>query len=262
MSAMDLLGTLFSHLEAYAAPAFAVFTRISIMVLMLPGIGERFFPVRMRLITAAAFAAVVFPATSTEVIARSNEPVLLLRVFGAEAVAGFSIGFAMRLFVFALQTAGAIIAQHLSLSQIFGSTITTEAESPFASVLVFAGPCIAIMSGVHYHFAGSILSSYEILPIGTLADPASLAEWSTRKTAQMLHFALTLSAPFVVIGAIYGLALAAATRAMPQLSAAFVGAPAITFIGLLSFSVIAPLILNEWLEAYGKIAGAPLGDAP
>jgi flagellar biosynthetic protein FliR len=51
-------------------------------------------------------------------------------------------------------------------------------------------------------------------------------------------------------------------RAMPQLMVSFVGAPAITFGGLLLLALITPLLLEIWNDALTQVLSAPFGGAP
>ena len=46
---------------------------------------------------------------------------------------------------------------------------------------------------------------------------------------------------------------------MPQLMAAFVGAPAITFAGLVLFAAAASILLWRWLDLFGKALGFLFG---
>ncbi len=245
---------------------FGVFVRISLVAVLAPGLGERFMPSRVRLAAALALSAIVTPGLSVDAAALRSpaevDAALLIATALSEAAAGFVIGFALRIMIFGLQIAGAIVAQHLSLSQIFGASVSFNAESPFGSILTFAGVCLVVIAGGHFHLAGALLTTYDALPFGLFPGFAEGGGWSAGRVASAFTMALGLSAPFVIVGLIYSLALAAASRAMPQLSAAFVGAPAITFAGLLLFAVTAPIMLLEWLDAYGRVAVDPLGPAP
>lgn len=263
MDVFAALSPLVADSEDFIFFAIGVFTRISLITMLAPGFGERFIAVRVRLVVALVMTMIVAPAlydsTSFGPITGSAE---LAALIFTECAAGFVIGFSLRIFVFVLQIAGAIIAQHLSLSQLFGATITTEAEAPHAALLTFCGICLIMISGAHFHIAGAVISSFDILPFGLAPGFDEVGAWSANRTGKALMFALQLSAPFVIIGFIYSLALAAASRAMPQLSAAFVGSPAIVFAGLALFAISASIILSAWLTRYHDALGAGLQYAP
>ncbi len=253
---MEFLAPLLPILER-GAPAImligAVFTRISVVAVLMPGLGERAIPMRVRLAAAAAIAIVITPMILNAGMTAPEQPAAIVALYAAEAVSGLVIGFALRLLVFILQIAGAITAQHLSLSQLFGPTVGFDSESPFAAILVMGGVALAASTGLHVHLVGSLADAYEVLPFGLFPGAAETGEWSSNRVGQALFKALALASPFVILGFLYSLALTAASRAMPQLMAAFVGAPAVSLAGLALFAAAAPILLFEWLEGFQNV---------
>ena len=213
---------------------FGVFTRVSFIAVLAPGLGERFIPMSARLAAAFAIAALATSALSdVETREAPTSIIALATILFVEAFAGALLGLSARAFVFVLQTAGGIIAQNLSLSQLTGSAVSFEADSPFSAILTFCGICIAVIVGAHMQLVAAVVQSYQIIPFGELSNTAAAADWVLNRLGYVLKFALQLSAPFVLLGIIYVLALAGASRAMTQLSAAFVGAPAIILAGMI-----------------------------
>jgi len=253
---MEFLAPLTPILEA-GAPAIlligAVFSRISAIAMLTPGIGERAIPVRVRLAAAMAITIVIAPIILTPDMRPPIEPAAIVALYAAEALCGLVIGFALRLLVFTLQIVGAITAQHLSLAQLFGPTVGFDSESPFAAILVMAGVALAAATGLHILMVGAIADVYEALPFGLFPGAETTGEWSTARVGEALFKSLALSSPFVILGFLYSLALASASRAMPQLMAAFVGAPAITLAGLALFAATAPILLFDWLEGFQRV---------
>ena len=217
---------------------------------MTPGLGERVVPVRVRLAAAVALTIVAAPLISPGIGEALFSTIDLMRTIVSEAIVGFMFGFAMRIAIFAMQTAGAIIAQHVSISQLFGPTIGFDAEGPYTSIIVLAAITIAVTVDLHFYMVNALVQSYNFISLGQFPSSALVADWSVRTTGEALHIALALAAPFIVLGFIYSIALAAASRAMPQLMAAFVGAPAITIAGMALFSVAAPVLLSQWLSFF------------
>ncbi len=263
MSYLSSVAPLLNIDAGLATLLIGIFTRVSFMAILAPGLGERFVPIGARLAAAFAIAALAASALSDmDSLPIPNSPIELATILFIEAFAGALLGLSARVFIFVLQTAGGIIAQHLSLSQLFGSAVSFEADSPFSAILTFSGVCIAVIMGAHLQLVAAIIQSYQILPFGEVIETAAAADWVLDRSGFVLKFALQLSAPFVLLGVIYVLALAAASRAMTQLSAAFVGAPAIILTGMLLFAIAAPLALKLWLNAYASAASALLGVTP
>ncbi len=247
--------------DGYVVLAAAIFTRLSALLFFLPGIGERMMPVRVRLIIALALMLVLLPAYAGDFEA-PQRPSLIAALFAAEAVSGALIGFSIRITVFAIQTAGAIISQSLSLAQLFGSNVSFDLETPISTLLMFAAIVMAVSAGVHFEAVNVLMMSYDIMPLGVFPGASAAGEWAAGRTAFAFSAALSLAFPFVVLGFIYNLAIGAANRAMPQLMVAFVGIPAVTFAGLVLLAASAPVILTVWLDMTREIIGEFLAAAP
>ena len=262
---MDTLTALDPLIRAGAPYVFligALFTRISAIAFLAPGIGERSIPVRVRLAIAVAITLVLAPMVLEIAPSSPQSPSEIVVLYTAEALSGLLIGFGLRIMIFVLEIAGSMAAQHISLSQLFGANVGFDPSTPFSAILVMGGLAIAAAAGVHFHLVNALAQSYEIFPFGTFPGAAETGDWSTARLGEAVAKALALASPFVILGFIYSLSLAAASRAMPQLMAAFVGAPAITLAGLALFAVAAPIILFEWLAGLERVLvdliGGPL----
>jgi flagellar biosynthetic protein FliR len=251
MSSPDILaavGGLAESARPQALIYLAVFARMSAIVLLMPGVGERVTPIRAKL--AAVFAITLITAPMT---GRPPDEMSAIGLILSEVANGTAIGFALRCAVFVLQIAGSIIAQTLSLSLAFGSDIGFEQDSAFATLLIMGGLAAASASGVHFQIAAALIDAYRLFPIGVLPGGEAMGEWSALRAAGAFSAALGLSLPFVAMGFAYALAIALANKAMAQLPATFVGAPIIALAGLVLFASTASVILAEWLIFYRRL---------
>ncbi|MGR3761341.1 flagellar biosynthetic protein FliR [Roseobacteraceae bacterium NS-SX3] len=249
---LALMGAGFWH-------AAVVFLRISAMVAMLPAFGEQYVPVRVKLAISLAFTFIVAPALPA--IAAPEGAVQFAGYAASEALVGLALGAGLRMFVFAIQTAGAIAAQSTSLSQVLGG-IGAEPMPALGAVLLIAGLALAVMMGLHVRAAEFMIYSYEMFPPGEFPAAAGLSEWGVHRVSRMFSLAFTLSAPFVITAVVYNLALGVINRAMPQLMVAMVGAPVITFGGLFILMVASPMILDVWVRGLMGFLADPGGGMP
>jgi flagellar biosynthetic protein FliR len=228
-------------------------------VALLPAFGEQSIPARIKLVVALAFTLIVSPAVTPAELPASSA--LLFKFVVAETIAGLSLGIGMRLFVLALQTAGAIAAQSTSLSQVLGGAAVDPLPA-MGYILIVGGLALAVMMGLHVKAVELILLSYQVMPMGRLADNGVLAEWGVDQVRRAFSLAFTLAAPFVILSLVYNLALGAINKAMPQLMVAFVGAPVITAGGLFLLCLCAPILLSVWLGALDAFMRNPFGPVP
>lgn len=238
-----------------------VFLRVGGAMALLPAFGEQSVPQRVRLALSLAFTMVVMPAVYS--LFPSDDlrgSVIALYLLG-ELVAGLAIGFALRLFIIALQVAGSIAAQSTSLSQIFGGA-GTDPQPVIGHILVTAGLALAVTLGLHIQIAELLIYSYSVAVPGSMLPASDLANWGTYRISQAFGLGFSIAAPFAVASLIYNVALGAINKAMPQLMVSFVGAPAITAGGLLLLAIAAPLMLVTWHQSLLIFLGRPFEIGP
>jgi flagellar biosynthetic protein FliR len=239
---------------------FIVFLRAGPIISLIPGFGERSVPMRIKLALAIMFTLVTAPALAPKLQPLVEAPPPLGWLVVTETAIGLVIGIGIRLFLLALQTAGTIAAQSTSLSQILG-TAGIEPIPAMGYLLVVGGLALAMMAGLHVRAAEMMILSYDLFPVAERAESEVIAPWGIRQVAGAFGLAFTLSAPFVIVSVIYNLTLGVINRAMPQMMVVFVGAPVITGAGLALLLVLAPIILQVWIEALSLFMANPFGGA-
>ncbi|WP_353473534.1 flagellar biosynthetic protein FliR [Salipiger sp. H15] len=233
-----------------------VFLRVGAALFALPGLGESWVPLRLRLALALTLSAAILPAVAAGLPSDPPSLPLFLRAVASETLAGLFLGLMLRLFVFALQTAGTIAAQATSLSQLLGNA-AAEPMPALGHILSVAALALLMATGFHVKAAAYLILSYRLLPALALPDPAVLAQASRAEVSHAFALAFSLAAPFVILSALYNLTLGFINKAMPQLMVAFVGAPVITLGAVALMGLVAPLLLAAWLAQVDAFLSAP-----
>ena len=114
-----------------------VFARLGAIVMLIPGIGESFIPIRIRLSFALALALVLFPVIGAAVPPiPANVAGVALAVIKETAI-GLLIGGILRIFMSSLAAAGEIISIQTTLS--FAQTANPTQASPSTTIGTFLG---------------------------------------------------------------------------------------------------------------------------
>ncbi|WP_415183835.1 flagellar biosynthetic protein FliR [Phaeovulum sp.] len=240
---------------------FIVFLRVGGAMALLPDFGEQSLPVRVRLALTIAFTMVVAPIVSQDLTQISSDDTVLAPYLATEPTIGLALGMVLRLFVIALQIAGAIIAQAISLAQLFGGS-AGEPQPAVGHLLVMGGLALAVMTGLHVDIARALVETYQVFTPGSMPAAADIRMWGLSGVVHCFSLAFSLAAPFVIGGLIYNVALGAINRAMPQLMVAFVGAPALTAGGLVLLAIAIPTALLIWYGALNDFLINPFQAAP
>lgn len=250
---LDLISQLadaFTPLAQIIWPIFGLFARLSMFFMLVPVFGEMAVPARVRLSVAALATLLLYPVMGPALEAAREMSVFIL--LAKEAFTGFVIGFALRLFVHALQFLGMVVSQTLSISQPLGNGISTEPNTTISTLLMIAGATLIVSVDLHIVLFGVLVNSFHDIPLGLAFGSGEAADWLTRITVSLFRLCLSLALPFLILNFAYNLVLGFLNRAMPQLLVSFVGLPGITLAGLFLLMFCAAAMLTGWLDAFGE----------
>lgn len=233
-----------------------VFLRIGAAMAVLPGLGEQAIPVRTRLVLALMLTAIVAPSVQSTITLPPPAFGTFVKALATESIAGLFLGLMLRLFVLAIQTAGAIAAQSTSLSQLLGQS-GMDPMPAIGHILTMAALALMMATGYHVKAAAYLILSYDLIPALSFPNPSDVADAGRQRVAQSFALAFSLAAPFVILSVLYNLTLGVINKAMPQLMVAFVGAPVITFGAIALLLVSAPIMLTVWLHRFDMFLAAP-----
>jgi len=230
-----------------------VFTRIGAMILLLPGIGETYVPIRLRLTFALLLSLCILPIAGPSL---PPVPAALDGMAGyiiKEAAIGLMIGGLIRMFIAALTTAGELVSLQTTLS--FAQTANPTQAQPTTSLstfLMLIGTALVFDTDLHRMFIAAMVHSYTLFPTARalpLADAQTLAAQTVGKTFAL---GLQLAAPVVVFSLVFNLAAGLIGRAMPQFQVFFVATPLSLLLGLSIFALSLGTIGLVWSRAFGE----------
>lgn len=222
-----------------------VFCRIAACIAVMPALGERGVPPRVRLCVAAAFALVVWPVAQFGI--EGGDIVTLTGYLVCEIIVGLILGVFLRCIAAALEVAGHIIANTTSLAQAMGNA-APDASPAIAHLIYFSGLCLALLLGLHTKLVVYFVVSYEWIPFATTFSVDTYANQFLHAFVTMFEAGFAVAVPFLILSVAYNAGLGFVNRAMPQMMVAMVGAPAIAFGSIAFLGVLLPTILLRWHE--------------
>lgn len=250
-----MTASLSSLLTLHVYTYLLVLCRVGGVFFLMPGFGESFIPARVRLVAALTVSLVLTPPQIGAVVA-VPPPGLLAAQVGAEMLIGLAIGVWLRLFLYALFIAGAVIAQQLALNHIFNGVAENIGTSALSNLLVLTGINLFFALNLHGSTLMALAENLHDLPLGIGTVPVELFAGRMLEAVQSTFSAgIQLALPFLVVGTLLYAALGFINRAMPQLMVFFVAAPAITATGLVLFLIALPMILAHWASGFDALLG-------
>ncbi len=241
---MDLESLLTEQFLGFAL----VFARLGAALMFMPGFGEQAVPVRHRVIFALALSAALRPVTPVGDVA-ADDPMRLFSLLGIEIAVGLWIGLSARILLSALQFAGYQIGIVAGLANAFGPQLGSfEGSTMVASGLLMAGVALIFATDLHHVIIGALLMSYEVFPVG-LMMPGDMAEQIARAVAASFWIAVSITAPFYVLGLLLNLALGLANKMMPTLPIFFVAVPVLIAAAFLVLALSGASLFTGFLQA-------------
>jgi flagellar biosynthetic protein FliR len=233
-----------------------IFARVGSAAIVLPGIGERFVPLRVRLAVALALS---IPLTWLDIVQGTpTEMRGWMIAILSESLTGVVLGVAVRFFLIGLQVAGSIAAQSTSLAQVFGGQ-SVEPLPAVGHLLTFAGLALLMSNGFAVRLVVTFAESYKIVAFGGRFSSSGMADWGLSLVVWIFEAGFVLAAPFLLTSVLYNLTLGFINKAMPQLMVMFVGAPLITFLSLIILAVGVPMLLTVWQDGVFEFLAYPAG---
>ncbi|VDS08052.1 flagellar biosynthesis protein FliR [Paracoccus haematequi] len=233
-----------------------VYLRVQALMLVLPGIGERVIPVRVR--AAAAIAVTPMLAGLAPPALPPSDTLTTLGQAAGETLIGLAAGMGLRLLALSLDIATSAIAATASLSQLVGGQ-NEAAPHPIGNMIHLAGLAVLMVLGLPILLVQLMADSLALWPPGGWPDADGLAAEAIRLVARSFWIAMLLAAPFTLGGFMFQALSGVINRVMPALPVIFIGSPAAIMLALAALALLAPVLIGLWADA---ILGHVLPGAP
>jgi flagellar biosynthetic protein FliR len=233
-----------------------IFARLAPILMLIPGFGETFVPVRIRLSLALALAFVLFPVVSAAVPPIPADVSGVALAIIKETAIGLMIGTILRMFMGSLAACGELVSIQTTLG--FAQTANPTQAAPSTTIGTFLGllGLVLIMStNLHHLFLSAIVRSYTIFPF-TRAIPLGDANALAIQTlSSSFALGLQLAAPVVAFSMIFNIATGLVGRVMPAFQIYFVSSPLMIILGLSIFALSLGTIGMVWIDHYRDLVG-------
>jgi len=221
----------------YVLGGLLLLTRLSLILVMVPGFAGQALPVRLRMTIAILITVVMDWGMGGIVVAMPEDVVSPILLFAREALLGAGIGLAVRLIFASVEAAGAVAGTSMALAlNVLLDPATGQQNLTLGALLGMVASLAFVALDGHHQVIGTLFAHIEAYPIGETAfsvnvDAIAAAGVSIANTAMLL------AAPVVVITMIIYVALALVGRLVPQVNLFGVGLSLVIGAGLLAMSL-------------------------
>lgn len=258
----------FNFSEPELLTFFAVLVRFSVLISVLPIVGDRFVPQQVKILLSLAISMALFPALvntgqvkPADAVVWGRDAVGIVATIGTEALFGVIIGFIARMAFDSISFGANLTGTFMGFAM--ASTYDPHQENQtqvIAEIQVAVATLIFLALDGHHLMLRAALESYRIVGLGQLQMGAAFSQRLLEITGQVIRLGIQLSAPVAVSIFAVNVAFAVISRAMPQMNVfalsfavtSLVGL-AVMFLGLPEFSEASGAAFERMIEWIGQI---------
>lgn len=239
---------------------FLVFSRVGATIMLMPGVGEAYIPMRVRLMFALLTTAILTPLLLPALPEIPSTFVGVGLLIAGETTIGFFIGMIARILLTGLATAGTVIAflSGFASAVVFNPALQDQG-SLTAVFLTLLGTLMLFVTDMHHIMLMGVVDSYTLFIPGAALPIADFTAFMTRIVAGSFKIGVQIAAPFIVVALMFYISLGLLARLMPQFQVFFVGLPLQIMIGLyvlmLTVSSAMMWFLNHFAREFSRFMG-------
>lgn len=242
--------------DILAAEAFAyllVFTRIGMIMIVVPALGEQAIPARVRLTFALILSYLIYTLVAPDLPAMPANTLALAGLLIGEIVIGAMIGLVARMTLAALHVAGSAMAIQtgLAAAQQFDPAQRSQGAL-VAGFLSLMGLTLLFVTDLHHVIIAAMQNSYNLFPVAMPLPFDDFAVIATGMLTSAFRVGLQLAAPFLVYGLVFYFGLGILARLAPAIPIFFVAMPLNIIAGFVIMLFVISAMLSRFADYFSE----------
>ena len=239
---------------------FMVFARLGSAIMLLPGFGEAYVPPRVRLVFALTVSFALMPMIASSLPAMPAAMSEFAALLVVEIGIGLFFGMLARIILLGAQSAGSVIALQIGMASALVADPTTQQQAAITGNFLLALTVVLIFAtGLDHMTLKGLAGTYAIFPAGEVPPMGDVANHAARIVSDSFAVAIAMTAPFLVYGIVFAVALGLLARLMPTLQVFFIAMPAQLLAGLALMAVALTGMMLYFLSSYEERMSVFLG---
>lgn len=245
-----------AQILAWVTPVLWPFLRVLALFQILPVLGQRSVPMRVRIglsFLIAVCASGVAPPVAPVPLDSPQAFVLVLQ----QLLIGLTLGFAVRLVFAAVELAGEVIGLQMGMNfaGFFDPVLasqSTAASRFFATLVGF----LFIVTNGHLRVIEAVVASLQAFPVGPEPFAFLRAVQPATWGAQIFSLGLWIALPMMAVMLFVNLVLGVIARVAPQSNIFALGFPITIGVGLVGMMAMLPMLETPFMSTLEKMLSA------
>lgn len=230
-----------------------VFLRASALLAVFPVLSAQNIPRQIRVALGAMLAFLVAPVVpAASAAGLDGWSVLGLMIL--EILFGLLLGFVSRMFLYAVEIAGSIVAMEMGLTMPGGiNPLTNTSTSEVGTILQYLAIVLFLTLNLHHGLLVAFQRSYQFLPAGGGRLHEALIVDIFSRTNHLFWFALQMAAPVLAVSFLITLIFSVLSRAVPQMNVFTENFGVRLLAGLAVFGLTCHLMAQHIVNYLGRL---------
>lgn len=245
-----------AQILAWITPVLWPFLRVLALFQILPVLGQRTVPARVR-VALSFLVALCASSVAPPVDPVPLDSPLAVMLLVQQLLIGLSLGFAVRLVFAAVELAGELIGLQMGMNfagffdPVMASQ-STAASRFFATLVSF----LFIVTNGHLRVIEVVVASLQAFPVGP--EPFAFLRAVQPQTwgAQIFSMGLWIALPMMAVMLFVNLVLGVIARVAPQSNIFALGFPITISVGLVGMMAMLPMLESPFMTTLGRMLSA------
>ena len=245
-----------AQILAWITPVLWPFLRVLALFQILPVLGQRTVPARVR-VALSFLVALCASGVAPPVDPVPLDSPLAVMLLVQQLLIGLSLGFAVRLVFAAVELAGELIGLQMGMNfagffdPVMASQ-STAASRFFATLVSF----LFIVTNGHLRVIEVVVASLQAFPVGP--EPFAFLRAVQPQTwgAQIFSMGLWIALPMMAVMLFVNLVLGVIARVAPQSNIFALGFPITISVGLVGMMAMLPMLESPFMTTLGRMLSA------
>jgi flagellar biosynthetic protein FliR len=238
---------------------FAVLVRYSVLVAVMPFVGDRMVPMQVKVLLALVLTVALFPALCAQGEVQPYDAAVwgattggIAGTIAGEVLVGLVLGFTAKLLFESVSFGANLVGNFMGFAS--ASTYDPHQESQsqvVAQIQVAIAMLIFLALDGHHLMLRASLDSYRLVGLGKATFGGIASQRMIELTGQVIRFGVQLAAPVAVSMFAVNVAFGVLAKAMPQLNVLVLSFAVTSLVGLAVMLMSVP----EFQGAVGAVLG-------
>jgi len=221
-----------------------LFSRLSGLFLSAPILSSRMMPVRVKVLTIVALAAMMAYFVPINYVRKITNPGYFVAALVVEILIGYALGFVAYIIFAAIQLAGQIMDMQMGFGIVNVVDPQSGMQIPMMGNLIQTIALLLYLAiDGHHYLLQALAQSYELIPVLGLNLDGNVIELLIRLSVYMFVIAVKISAPVVFAIMTADIAMGFVGRTVPQMNVFIVGLPLKILVGLGALLMMMPVYI-------------------